>query len=284
MSVVQVEDESRARPRRPAGWAPLASRNRAWSRRELSRGRRLAISTAALVLALALWQILSSTKVINPLLFSSPWGVVKATRELSSTGQLWTALWTSTQLLLVGFGISVVSGILIGVLMGWYRTVEAAADPFVSVLYASPRIALIPLIMVWTGIGFTSQVVIVWSTAVFPIIINVAVGVRTADRQLLTVAQSFGAGSAQVLRTVALPGALPGIVAGLRQGLSLALLGVVVAEYFVGNDGVGGLIVSASQVLNSDEAFVGVLIFAIAAIALTSGLKLLERRLDGWRT
>ncbi len=262
----------------------MPGRRRTWSRRELSSRRRLGISTTAFLAAIAVWQVLSSTKVINPLLFSSPWGVVKATRTLSSTGELWTAMWKSTQLLLVGFGISVVSGILIGVLMGWYQTVEAAADPFVSVLYASPRIALIPLIMVWTGIGFTSQVVIVWSTAVFPIIINVAVGVRTADRQLLTVAQSFGAGSAQVLRTVALPGALPGIVAGLRQGLSLALIGVVVAEYFVGNDGVGGLIVSASQVLNSDEAFVGVLIFALAAIVLTSALKVLERRLDAWRT
>lgn len=154
----------------------------------------------------------------------------------------------------------------------------------VSVLYAAPRIAPIPLIMVWTGIGFTSQVVIVWSTAVFPIIINVAVGIRTCDRQLMTVAQSFGASSAQALRTIAIPGALPSIAAGLRQGLSLGLMGVVVAEYFVGNDGVGGLIVSASQVLNSDAAFVGILIFAIAAIALTSALKVVERRLDAWRT
>lgn len=262
---------------------PAALLRRPWAPRELSPGRKFVLSAVALVAAIALWQILSSTKVINPMLFSSPRGVVSATRELSTSGALWTDLWKSTQLLLVGYGISIVSGIAVGVLIGWYRTAEAVADPFVSILYASPRIALIPLIMVWTGIGFTSQVVIVWSTAVFPIIINVAVGVRTADRQLLTVAQSFGASSAQVLRTVALPGALPHIVAGLRQGLSLALIGVVVAEYFVGNDGVGGLIVSASQVLNSDQAFVGVLIFAVAAIALTSMLRIVERRLDRWR-
>lgn len=156
-------------------------------------------------------------------------------------------------------------------------------DPFISILNAVPRISLVPLIMVWAGLGFRSQVVIVWTTAVFPIIINTAVAVAGLDRDLVTVARSFRATSFQVLRTIAVPGAVPGILAGIRQAIALTLIGVVIAEYFVGNNGLGGMIVNAGQTLDTAEAYVGVVIFAVAAVIMNAALKALERRLGGWR-
>lgn len=249
----------------------------------LSRRERLLIGGTALAVVITAWQVLSSLRIINPVLASSPSGIVKAGVKLAGSGELTTVLGQSAVLFAIGFGISLITGIALGILMGWYRRFDAAIDPFVSIFYAAPRIALVPLITVWTGIGFTSQIVIVWSTAVFPIIINVAVGVRTADSQQMKMARSFGANSAQLLRTVVLPGAVPAVVSGIRQGLALALIGVVIAEYFVGTNGVGGLIVDAGQVLNTDQAFVGVVIFAIAAVILTALLKMLERRVDRWR-
>jgi NitT/TauT family transport system permease protein len=189
----------------------------------------------------------------------------------------------SAKLFLFGFGLSLVSGLLIGILIGWYPRVEAAMDPFISILNAVPRISLVPLIMVWAGLGFRSQVVIVWTTAVFPIIINTAVAVAGLDRDLVTVARSFRATSFQVLRTIAVPGAVPGILAGIRQAIALTLIGVVIAEYFVGNNGLGGMIVNAGQTLDTAEAYVGVVIFAVAAVIMNAALKALERRLGGWR-
>jgi NitT/TauT family transport system permease protein len=189
----------------------------------------------------------------------------------------------SAKLFLFGFGLSLVSGLLIGILIGWYPRVEAAMDPFISILNAVPRISLVPLIMVWAGLGFRSQVVIVWTTAVFPIIINTAVAVAGLDRDLVTVARSFRATSFQVLRTIAMPGAVPGILAGIRQAIALTLIGVVIAEYFVGNNGLGGMIVNAGQTLDTAEAYVGVVIFAVAAVIMNAALKALERRLGGWR-
>jgi NitT/TauT family transport system permease protein len=203
--------------------------------------------------------------------------------ELTRDGTLGPAVVQTAKLFAVGFAVSLVSGLAIGVLVGWYARVEAALEPFIAILYAVPRIALVPLIMVWAGLGFRSQVIIVWTTAVFPIVINTALGVGEVDRNLIAVARSFRATSWDVLRTIALPNAVPTILAGVRQALALALIGVVVAEYFVGNDGIGGLIVNSGQSLDTAEAYVGVVIFAVTAIAMNSAVKALERRLGLWR-
>lgn len=251
--------------------------------REISRRERFLIGAASVVLVVVLWQVLSDQGVIDPVVASSPTRVWHRAVDLTRTGQLGPAVGQSAKLFGVGFGLSLVSGLLIGILIGWYPRAEAALDPFVSVLYAVPRIALVPLIMVWAGIGFRSQIIIVWTTAVFPIIINTAVGVGNIDRNLLNVARSFRATSLDVLRTIALPGAVPGILAGVRQGVALGLIGVVVAEYFVGNDGLGGMIINSGQTLDSAEAYVGVVIFAATAILMNAAIKALERSLSGWR-
>lgn len=253
------------------------------ARRTLSARERMALGAAGVIVVLAIWQVLSEAHVIDPLVASSPSEIAKAAWKLITDGTLWPAVLSSARLFAIGFGVSLIIGLALGVVLGWYRRVEAVIDPWISILYATPRIALIPLFLVWTGIGLTTQVLIVITVAVFPIVINVAAGVSAIDRDHLLVARSFLATDADVLRTVALPGAMPLVISGIRQGISQALIGVVVAEYFVGNTGVGGLIFNAGQTLDTADAFVGAIVFALAALVLTGLLRRVERRLEDWR-
>jgi NitT/TauT family transport system permease protein len=235
------------------------------------------------VAVLGVWQWLSAAHAINPLIVSSPTRIAAAAKQMISDGTLGSAAVSSLKLFAIAMALSIVSGLAIGAVIGWYPRANAIVDPWVSILYAVPRIALIPIVAVWTGIGFESQVIVVWLTAVFPVIINTQSGIAAIDRDLFEVARSFRASSWQVLRTIAIPGAVPTIVAGVRQGMMQGLIGVVVAEYFFGNTGIGGLIFTAGTALQTANALVGAVIFAIAALVLTAALRRAERRLDKWR-
>ena len=140
------------------------------------------------------------------------------------------------------------------------------------------------MVVAFLGPGFSAQVATVVLLAVFPIIINVASGVATISDNHLQVARSFLATNTDVLRTVALPGAVPPIISGIRQGMNMGLAGVVVAEYFIGATGVGGMIFKASLTLDTSQALVGALVFAVAALILTILLQLMENRFDRWRS
>lgn len=249
----------------------------------LSRRSRVIYGTVAIVVVLGGWQLLSSTHTVNTLLVSSPVDIVKAANDLNSSGILGSAVWQTTRVFFISFGLSLVVGIGLGILIGWYRRLGALLDPIVSMLYAAPRVALLPLIVAWTGIGDEAQIVTVLTIAVFPILVNVQAGVSTVDRNLVQVARTYLGSNFDVLRTIALPACIPHLVSGVRQGLAQALLGVVIAEYLIGSTGIGGLIVSAGQTLNFSNAFVGVFVVSFAALLLTSALRWVERRLDHWR-
>ena len=268
-----------ARATRPPLWHRVAGDRS----KDLSKWAKFGYGAGGIIFVLVLWQVLASAHVLNELIYSSPTGVVKAARTLVDDGTLGTAVAQSAELFAFSFAIALVAGVLLGIVIGWYRRIGAIVDPLVSIGYAAPRVALVPVITVAFGIGFEAQVVTVVLTAVFPIIINVQAGVASADRNLVQVARGYLGTNLDVLRTVALPGAIPHIISGVRQGLAQALIGVVVAEYLIGSLGVGGLIVSAGQSLDSASAFVGVLIMSFAALILTMALRRLERRLDHWR-
>jgi ABC-type nitrate/sulfonate/bicarbonate transport system permease component len=264
------------RPRgRRRGWDPASGG-------EFSGPARIAAGVLGIVLVLVIWQLLSDTGTINPRLWSSPKGVWEAFWELLSDGTLWPACWSSLRLFGQGFLIAAVGSVAIGILLGWYRRLGAVFDPWVSMLYAAPRVGLIPIIIGAAGIGSRSQIIVVVISASFPIIVNTAVGVNAVEADYVRTAQSFLAKNRDVLRTIALPGAMPLIFAGLRQGLTAGLIGVVIAEYFLGNEGVGGLMIAASGSGRPAQAFVGALLFALAAVIFTSILRLIERRVSKW--
>jgi NitT/TauT family transport system permease protein len=261
----------------------LLGRRVADDRRPLSRRSRAVYGTIGVVGTLVLWQTLVWTHAINPFLSSSPIEIVKAAKRLYDNGVLADTIGETAKVFGISFGLSLLIGIGGGILIGWYRRIGSILDPLVSILYAAPRIALIPLIVVWTGIGEEAQIVTVLTIAVFPILINVQAGVTAVDRHLVQVARAYHGSNFDVLRTIALPGAIPHLVSGVRQGLSQALIGVVVAEYLIGSSGIGGLILASGQSLQFANAFVGVFAVSFAALILTTGLRRLERRLDHWR-
>jgi ABC-type nitrate/sulfonate/bicarbonate transport system permease component len=250
---------------------------------ELSRRSRIALGISGIVVLLGAWEAAYRLGAVSKITGSSPSQIGVGARVLVDNHLLFSAIWSSTKLFLIGFSLCVGVGLIVGLVLGWYKRLHAILDPWVTMLYAAPRLAVIPLGVVWVGIGVQAQVVIVFLVGVFPMIINTMAGVMAMDRTHLRVARSFLATDKDVLLTVALPGALPFIIAGIRQTLVLSLTGVVVAEYFLGETGVGGLIFKSGQVLETGQAFVGVAIFCFAAVVLTVALGVAERRFDKWR-
>ena len=252
--------------------------------RVLYRYRYTLMSLAAIVIVIAAWQASADEGWIREQLTSSPLGVVNAFRELVSNGTLGPAVATSAKLFGVGLGISIVIGCVGGVLIGWSRVIGAVFEPFIAMLYAMPIVALLPVLLVWFGITFKAQVVMVILTSVFPILVSAMTGTRQVDPELLKLARSLRASQLTILRTIVLPFLVPYLVAGIRLAVGGALIGVVVAaEYFLGQAGIGGLIVNAGEVLKIGQVFVGVFILAFVSVIITTLLKAAERRLTRWR-
>ena len=270
-------------PDEPVAARAFRSKRRVANRRDLSRTQVIGYGVGGVVLIGLLWQAADWLGWTNPLIWSSPSRVWTSFRASSSSGLLWPAVQSTAKLFGTGFALSAVIGVALGVLLGWYSRFRAVLDPVMSLAYALPRIALIPLVVAALGPGFSAQVVIVVLLGAFPIIINVASGISTVSSEHLRLARSFLATNTDVLRSIALPGALPAVISGLRQGMNLCLAGVVVAEYFVGTTGVGGLIFKSGVTLDTGQAIVGALIFAIGALLMTIVLQLAERRFDRWR-
>jgi NitT/TauT family transport system permease protein len=169
------------------------------------------------------------------------------------------------------------------VIVGWYRRFRLIADPFLNALYAAPRIAMMPLIIIWFGIGMWSKVFIVFLSAFFPILVNTVAGIRNMDRDLLRAARAFCASDWQIFKTLAIPGSVPFILTGVRQGVAVGLIGVVVGEMLGSSEGIGFMVAYGGQTFQTDTLFVGFIIIAFAGVILTSIAERLERHFSRWR-
>jgi len=240
------------------------------------------IGCASVGVALALWELAARRGWMNARFTSYPTAIAKALRREAASGALWEHSWASFQLFGWGLLLSVATAIPLGVVLGWYKRVNAAMDPFVSVVFAIPRLALIPLVLLWFGIGFQARLVVVLLSAFFPLLLNTTAGVRSVDRQLLRVARSFQGSDLQIFKTLALPSAVPYITTGLRQAIGQALIGVVAAEFFVGSQGLGAMITKASILFRTDVAMAGVTVVAIFALVVTALVRRLEQVVLKW--
>lgn len=241
------------------------------------------IGGAAVVVFLATWQLVGMAKVVPTLFLPAPTDIAVAFQQMFSNPGIWVDLETSGIEVLYGFGLAIVVGLPLGVLMGWYRPIRYALDPFVSFFYSVPRIALAPLLIIWFGIGIWSKVAVIFLGAFFPIAINAMAGIKSLDPLLLRAARSFGAKDSQIFRTIALPGTVPFILTGIRLGIGHALIGVVVAELLAGNHGIGKLMQDSFAVFNMPTAFAALIIIAAAGVVLTVIIQRIERRFDAWR-
>ena len=242
------------------------------------------LGAAAVILFLTAWELVGNTlQLINPMFMSAPSFVFKAAYQLFASGEIFNDLYVSGIEFVVGYLLSVVVAIPFGIAIGWYKRFAWVCDPFVNAMNATPRIALLPLVIIWLGIGIISKVGIIFLGAVFPLLINTRDGVKTTPHNLLTAARSFGASEWMIFRSVVLPSTVPFILTGLRLAVGRALIGVMVGELYAATAGIGFMITVAGATFQTDKVFVGVLIFAISGMSLTAVIDHYEHRFDKWR-
>jgi len=243
----------------------------------------LILGGSSMFIVLALWEWAWQAKMISPLFFSGPSAIARQFVYAWTKGNLKADIAYSGINFIIGFGGAVIAGVVLGVIIGWYRLARLLMDPFLNALYATPRIAMIPLIIIWFGVEMWSKIFIVFISAFFPVLVNTVGGMRAIDRDLLRAARSFCASDWQIFKTVAIPGSVPFILTGVRQGVALGLIGVVVGEMFGGSQGVGFMVAYGGQTFATDTLFVGVIIIAFSGIVLTWFAERLERRFSRWR-
>jgi NitT/TauT family transport system permease protein len=248
-----------------------------------TRYESLIIGAGSVFAFLAVWQFVTFRRIVPELFLPGPTDIATAFGAYVAKGQIWPDIWISGQELVYGFFLSIIIGLPLGILMGWYRRINMALDPFVTFFYTIPRIALTPLLIIWFGIGINSKIAVVFLGAIFAIVINTAAGVRNLDPSLIKAARSFGASDAQLFRTVVVPGSVPFILTGLRLGLGHALTGVVVGELVAAQLGVGLMMATAGATFQTSKVFVGIMIIATAGMLLTYILSRIEQRYQSWK-
>jgi NitT/TauT family transport system permease protein len=242
------------------------------------------LGTIAVTFFLVLWELVGNTfELINPMFMSAPSLIWKAAIEMFSSGEIYNDLYVSGIELFWGYILSAVVAVPFGIALGWYKKVAYIFDPFVNAMNATPRVALLPLVIIWLGIGILSKVGIIFLGAVFPILINARDGVKTTPVNLLTAARSFGASEWMLFKTVVLPSTVPFILTGLRLGLGRAIVGVMVGELYAATAGIGFMITVAGATFQTDKVFVGVLIFALTGMIGTELITRMEKRFNRWR-
>lgn len=234
------------------------------------------------IAAAILWE--ATARYLDNKLFLVPLGAIgERFVEMAKSGELWNDASVSFLEFAGGFLLATVVGIGFGALMAASKRARDFFDPWVSMLYSTPTLALGPLFMLALGIGMGSKIALIFLTSVFPILINTIAGLTTTDRVLLEVVRSYGATRTQLYTKVRLPAALPYVIAGLRVSVARALVGVVVAELFGARAGLGFLIFRSAQSFDTAGLWVAVFILAICGVASVELLKWIERRMAPWR-
>jgi NitT/TauT family transport system permease protein len=255
-------------PFRGGGFEPRPSRVVAW---------------AGFALVLLLWQGAVSSGLLSPVFLPSPWSILLAFRDLAVSGELWRHL--SASLLRIGAGwlLGTAAGLALGFAMGLFSLARSVGLPLVSALFPIPKIALLPLLILWLGIGEPSKVATIALGVFFPTVIATFSGVDGVPRNLIRMAQSFEMPFAAIVAKVVLPGALPAIIAGFRISASIALLLVVAAEMIGAQQGIGAFVLSAGNLMQTDQLMAGVATLSLLGLCIGALLSALERWLLKWR-
>jgi NitT/TauT family transport system permease protein len=247
------------------------------------RYQRPLLGTLGIVIVIAAWQIATSAGWVDKLYASSPWEVAKAGWDYVRTPEFRDDLRASARDFLFGFGIGVVGGVFGGLIIGWYRRFGHLAEYVVAFAYATPRVALVPLLIVWFGIGSHASIALVILMTIFPVLVNTTSGISSIDHNLLEMASSMNVKGWRLFRTVLLPGAVPSIMSGVRLAVGTGLIGVIISEFQASTEGLGYMITNAGSNFKTAQVFVGVVIVALIGVILTQLARMLEHRFDRWR-
>ncbi|WP_298986830.1 ABC transporter permease [uncultured Roseibium sp.] len=253
---------------RGGGFAPKNSR---W----------IGVLVFVLLIAIAEWG--TRTGWITALTLPRPSDVLETFGELYSSGLLFKHLLPSLSRLVIGATFGVLLGICIGVLIGLFSVMRSSLVPLVAALFPIPKIALLPLFVIWFGIGEGSKYALIAFGTFTPTVVATYGAVDNVDRTLIRMGQSFGLSWLSIVRKIVLPGAMPGILSGLRISLAIAIILLVAAEMLGAEYGIGAYILEAGSLYDLERLFVGVVILSLLGVIVSAGIGILERRLLGWR-
>jgi NitT/TauT family transport system permease protein len=264
----QQEAEARPVEFRGAGFAPRASRYAGW---------------IALLVVIAVWQAAGSAGLVNSLFLPTPSAIMRAIWQLAISGALWQHISYSLMRIGSGWILGTVAGVAVGFAIGLFNHARAIGITFISALFPIPKIALLPLLILWLGIGEEPKIATIALGVFFSTAISVYSGVDAVPRNLIRMAQSFNVPFATIVRRVIWPGALPSILAGFRISASVALLLVVSAEMIGADRGIGAFVLQAGNLMQTDQLLAGVVILSLFGLAVGKLINLLETRLLHWR-
>jgi ABC-type nitrate/sulfonate/bicarbonate transport system permease component len=243
--------------------------------------QKVIVRLASLIFVLLVWEFYG--RRVNPILFTYPSAIARAFLILVGNGELQSYMKESLLVLTYASLLSVLAGVLLGVIMGRFSIIEWATDIYVNALYSTPMVALVPLIVLWFGFKVPAKVIIVFLFMVFPVLLNTYEGVKNVDRNLQEVARSFCSSEGQLWRHLIIPSAIPFIVAGVRLAIGRGLVGMIVAEFYTSVTGLGYMIVRYANALETDKLFVPIVMVMILGVGLLSLAKWVEGRIAPWR-
>jgi len=239
------------------------------------------ITVASVTILLIVWEIFG--RRINPVFGSYPSAIAEAFWELVVTGQLWSALYDSLRPFVIGYALAILIGVPLGLFIGGFRAAEAALGLSITAGYAMPLVALVPLLILWLGLGFAVKVAVIFLMALFPICINTWLGVTAVPKTLIEVGKSFVAPDTVILRRIILPATLPYIMAGIRLAVGRAVVGMVIAEFFTTISGLGAVIINSANNFDTATMFVPIIILMVMAIGLNWLIGFVERKVAPWQ-
>ncbi|MBU6497520.1 MAG: ABC transporter permease [Rhodospirillales bacterium] len=238
---------------------------------------------ATLIALLLLWQAGASLGWFSTAFLSTPIGIARALISLAASGELWVNLAASLQRLAIGWVVGTLGGLAVGVAVGLFTLARSPGMALVSALFPIPKIALVPLFIIWFGIGEGSKDVTLAFGVFFPTVINTMAGIDAVPRALIRMGQSFGLGRWAILRKIVLPGALPAILAGFRITTSTAIILLVAAEMIGAQHGIGAFVLEAGNLYDIDNLMAGIVLLSVIGLCTSWLIGRVERALLGWR-
>lgn len=242
---------------------------------------RLKVRILSLLVVLAVWEVYG--RRVNPILFTYPTAIARAFLELVATGELQSYMKESLLVLAYASILSVIVGVLVGVVMGRSSIVEWATDIYINALYSMPMVAMVPLIVLWFGFKVPAKVIIVFLFMVFPVLLSTYQGVKDVDRNLQEVARSFCSSERQLWYHLIIPSAIPFIIVGVRLAIGRGLVGMIVAEFYTSVTGLGYMIVRYANSLETDKLFVPIVVVMVLGVGLMWVAKWVEDRIAPWK-
>ena len=242
---------------------------------------RFVVTLISLCVALLLWEIFG--RRVNPIFGSYPSAIAEAFWQLLVTGELGRALYESLRPFVVGYGLAILIGVPLGLLIGRFRVAEASLGIYITAGYAMPLVALVPLLILWLGLGFAVKVSVILLMSLFPICINTWLGVTAVPKTLIEVGKSFVASDLVILRRIVLPATLPYIMAGIRLAVGRAVVGMVIAEFFTTISGLGAVIINSANNFDTATMFVPIIILMVMAIGLNGLIGFVEHKVAPWQ-